>query len=437
MPASARQRHTAKSHIRGRRPPMVLLEQVQQQYEALPYPHRDPERELDLLRQPSISELPRILEVLWGGNRAVDGDFRILDAGCGTGDNTVFLAEQLRGTEAQVVALDFSAASIEIARRRVEVRGLGDGVRFVQSPLEAAPSLDIGSFDFIVTTGMLHHLSSPEAGLAALRDVLKPDGGIGVMVYARYGREPVYAMQALMRHLAPHTLPEAERLRVLRRTLASLPKTHRALRGLMEMPIFKNEIESSDAGAYDLLLHTQDRSYTVPEIDEWLAGADMGLRAFTVPRRYEPATYGADARATTLPNAERRAVAELLHGAMPKHEFYAAPASAPVSVIPSDDRAARPVWSTWKFGEVLGPGLAQAGNQLRFTFGEERDVTLGGDAITSSLLRGVDGTRTVADILDEASRLSDRPSPRQVLRRWVEIADGLRAVGALALHRSA
>ncbi len=413
---------------------MVLLEQVQQQYETLPYPHRDPARELELLRQPSISELPRILEVFWGGRRAVDGNFRVLDAGCGTGDNTVFLAEQLRGTGAQIVALDFSNTSLDIARERVALRGLSDGVRFVQSPLEAAPSLDIGTFDFIVTTGVLHHLSSPQAGLVALREVLKLDGGIGIMVYARYGREPVYAMQALMRRLAPRTLPQAERLRVLRATLRTLPPTHRALRGLMEMPIFKHEIESSDAGDYDLLLHTQDRSYTVSEIDEWLSGAGMALRAFSVPRRYEPSTYQRDTRVAAMPDQERRAVAELLHGAMPKHEFYAARSEHSEQVVATDDVTARPVWCSWQFGDMVAPALERPGNQLRFTFGEERDLALGGDAITRSLLRDIDGQRTVGDLFERASHLSDRPSARQVQRRWAEIADPLRAVGALALH---
>jgi SAM-dependent methyltransferase len=416
---------------------MVLLEQVQQQYETLPYPHRDPERELDLLRQPSISEIPRLLEVFWGGRRTVDGAFRVLDAGCGTGDNTIFLAEQLRGTGAQVVALDFSSASLTIARRRIELRGLTDGVTFVQSPLEAAPSLGIGSFDFIVTTGVLHHLDSPELGLRALRDVLKPDGGIGVMVYARYGREPVYAMQALLQHLAPRSMSEAERLRVLRATLGALPRDHRVVRGLMDSPTFRAEIETSDAGAYDLLLHSQDRPYTVPEVYEWLEDAGMTLREFSVPRRYEPATYLADARLRSLPAPQRHEVAELLHGSMKKHEFYAAPATAPVPApIATDEPTARPAWTSWKFGEALAAGLKRPGNQLRFTFGEERDCPVGGDAITRSLLGAIDGVRDVAGIFEIAMRLPDRPSARQVQRRWLEAADPLRAVAALAMHRA-
>src|SRR5438552_205007 len=99
----------------ARRDAVAVLTAVQQQYEVLPYPPRDPERELEELRQPSLAELPRIVEALWSGQRRIDSEFRVLDAGCGTGDNTIFLAEQLRGTGAQVVALDFSSTSLEIA----------------------------------------------------------------------------------------------------------------------------------------------------------------------------------------------------------------------------------------------------------------------------------------------------------------------------------
>ena len=120
---------------------------------------------------------------------------------------------------------------------------------------------------------------------------------------------------------------------------------------------------------------------------------------------------------------------------MKKHEFYAAPAGAPAPpVIASDDPVARPAWTSWKFGEALAVGLQRPGNQLRFTFGEERDLALGGDAVTRALLGAVDGTREVASSLEAATRLPDRPSARLVQKRWLEAADGLRSVAALAMH---
>lgn len=63
-----------------------------------------------------MCELPRVNAMLWGGRRTFGRTFRILDAGCGTGDATVFMAEQLCDTGARITSLDLSGASLEIAR---------------------------------------------------------------------------------------------------------------------------------------------------------------------------------------------------------------------------------------------------------------------------------------------------------------------------------
>ena len=47
--------------------------------------------------------------------------------------------------------------------------------------------------------GVLHHLADPDAGLAALRDVLAPDGAMHLMVYAPYGRTGIYMLQEFCR----------------------------------------------------------------------------------------------------------------------------------------------------------------------------------------------------------------------------------------------
>jgi ubiquinone/menaquinone biosynthesis C-methylase UbiE len=58
------------------------------------------------------------------GQRNFNQDFRCLVAGGGTGDSVINLAEQLRGTSAEIVYLDMSAASRRIAEQRAAVRGL-------------------------------------------------------------------------------------------------------------------------------------------------------------------------------------------------------------------------------------------------------------------------------------------------------------------------
>lgn len=416
----------------------AVRETVHQQYESLPYPARDPERELEMLRQPTVCELSRVNALIAGGRRVFDSTFRVLDAGCGTGDATVFLAHQLRGTGARVVALDLSGASLDIARRRVAARGLEDAVEFVQAPIEEAPSLGLGEFDFISSSGVLHHLASPEAGLRALREMLKPDGALAVMVYARYGREPVYLMQSLLRMAAPYEFGEERRLRILRRALQALPPENRGVRGLLDTPLFHSEIARSDAGAYDLLLHSQDRPYTAPEIYDWLDGAGLRLLEWGVPRAYRPETYWPGCDLGHLDTAQQAAAAELMHGRMAKHQFYAARAEALMPVQPeADERDAVPVWTAWEFDQPLAQALSQPGVRLTFGMGEEREVTVNGDALNRRLLSAIDGHRPVGAILDTTLGAFPAQTAEQIRRRWVELCNAMREIAALVLYAPA
>ena len=96
----------------------------------------------------------------------------------------------LRWPEAQVTGIDFSATSVRHTEELKRKYNL-DNLQVRQLPIERAGELET-SFDQIVCTGVLHHLADPDAGLRALRDVLKPDGAMHLMVYAPYGRTGIY-----------------------------------------------------------------------------------------------------------------------------------------------------------------------------------------------------------------------------------------------------
>ena len=78
--------------------------------------------------------------------------------------------------------------------------------------------------------GVLHHLASPEAGLAALRDVLKPDGGIGVMVYARTRDQIIAAVHGKSTVLTSRTVDV--HVTALRRKLGELSECIETVRGV-------------------------------------------------------------------------------------------------------------------------------------------------------------------------------------------------------------
>ena len=292
---------------------------VAAQYEALPYPQRDPADERKRLIVGSPSHLLEIEHFVFGGRRA--GPLRALVAGGGTGDGAIMLAQQLerRGEGGEVVHLDLSAASQAVARARAEARGLRN-ISFVQASLLDLPKLSLGRFDYVDCCGVLHHLEEPAAGLAALREVLAEGGGMGLMLYGALGRTGVYPLQSALRRLAGEA-PVAQKLALARRLLAGLPESNWFRRN----PNLSDHARG-EAELYDLLLHARDRAYTVPEIAALVEGAGLALAGFTPGWRYDPARLlrepDLSVRAARLGELERWALAEELAGDHKTHVFY-------------------------------------------------------------------------------------------------------------------
>jgi SAM-dependent methyltransferase len=293
---------------------------VRAQYEAYPYPARDPADEAHRLITGSPSHILEIEHFVFAGGRA--GDLRALVAGGGTGDGAIMLAQQLadRGT-GTVTYMDMSAASLDVAQGRAKARGL-DNISFHHASLLDLPNLGWDPFDYIDCCGVLHHLDAPQAGLAALVSVLAEHGGLGLMLYGELGRTGVYPAQRAIARLVGDS-PTTERLNFARRLVAGLPDGN----WLKHNEYLSDHLAGDDAGFYDLLLHSRDRAYLVDEIVEITTAADLRITGFLPTGAYDPSHYLDDpelkARAAALPQQERWALAEELSGAMKTHVFYA------------------------------------------------------------------------------------------------------------------
>src|SRR6185312_2873677 len=264
-----------------------MTERVRAQYESYPDPPRDPRDEAKRLIEASPSHLPGINHYGFAGRRAVRQPFRALIAGGGTGDGTIMLAQHLadRGCPAELVYLDVSSAARAIAEARARQRNLTN-IRFMTASLLDLPTLALGPFDYIDCCGVLHHLPDPGAGLAILTAALKDDGGIGLMVYGALGRTGVYHLQAILHQLAADE-PDMARLDLARRLLKQLPSTNWFARN----PFLRDHLNVGDAGLYDLLLHSQDRAYAVPELAALVGAAGLAITGLIEPWRYDPASY--------------------------------------------------------------------------------------------------------------------------------------------------
>lgn len=293
------------------------------QYEAYPYPKRDPRDEAKRLVVGSPSHLREIDHWVFQASRPASMPLRALVAGGGTGDGTIMLAQHMARDQrpGQVTYLDRSMAAQQIARARANARGLT--IRWEHGSLLDLPGSGLGPFDYIDCCGVLHHLPDPAAGLAALLSVLAPGGGLGLMVYAPYGRTGVYELQDALRLMAPEHLPPASRLDIARRVMKQLPDSA----WLKRNGYFGDHIDGGDAGLYDLLLNPRDRAYTVPALAALLDEAGLHVTAWMEPMRYDPAIYLPDpklrARLAELSPVARMAVAETLTGNMSTHVVYA------------------------------------------------------------------------------------------------------------------
>lgn len=108
---------------------------------------------------------------------------KVLEIGCGIGTDTVSFARH----GAAVTAVELSSKSMEIARKRVEVCGLQDRVRFYQGNAEELTSfLPVDSYDLIYSFGVIHHTPHPERVVEQMCSYATPGTTLKIMVYHRY-----------------------------------------------------------------------------------------------------------------------------------------------------------------------------------------------------------------------------------------------------------
>jgi ubiquinone/menaquinone biosynthesis C-methylase UbiE len=139
-------------------------------------------------------------------------------AGGGTGATTMVMAEQLNHTNSEIVYLDFSVSSMKVALTRAKVRELRN-ILWISEGIENINRLNLPKFDFMQCSGVLHHLKSPIAGLKVLKDSLKLEGGIDLMVYGTYGRIGVYHMQDMLQRMNLETGNILDELKTAKITL--------------------------------------------------------------------------------------------------------------------------------------------------------------------------------------------------------------------------
>lgn len=385
-----------------------LLKDVREHYENFPYPPVNPEDERTRFYSTILEVFDRLNYYCYAGKKNFTKGFRALIAGGGTGDATIALAEQLRDTDADIIYIDMSEASMKVAQARAQVRGLTN-ITWIRDSLLNIPSLNLGTFDYINSSGVLHHLADPDLGLSILSNALKDDGAMGLMLYAPYGRMAVYQMQEALRRIngdEPHLQKRVDNAKAI---LSHLPTTNWLLQS---PPMVIGEIMSGDIAIYDLLLHSQDRAYSIPQLYDFMEKAGLCiLRLFSDDPMYGDLLYQLEpyvkdlallASLKQLPVREQQAIAELLHSKIMKHTFYVA--KKPVTPPTPEDLEMIPLFGFDVFSEqaAMLEIIAQDNPIVEFHQpASQVKIRLPKSPHLGAIIERIDGRRSLREIFRE------------------------------------
>jgi 2-polyprenyl-3-methyl-5-hydroxy-6-metoxy-1,4-benzoquinol methylase len=207
---------------------------------------------------------------------------KILIAGCGTGREAAIIA--LKYPDADITAIDLSEASLNYARARCSALGIRQ-IQFLKLDLHNVAELN-QKFDAVFCAGVLHHLPTPERGLAVLTAVVRPGGVMKIMVYSRIARLWLAAVRPLINDLTAEPLSDDLLRRVRQRIMQQSHCWPAKL-------VMQTENFGTLAGTYDLLLHCHEDPFDISRIAAAFDRCGLRLLSFLLPTPDAAARYHA------------------------------------------------------------------------------------------------------------------------------------------------
>jgi hypothetical protein len=220
--------------------------------------------------------------------------------------------------------------------------------------------------------------------------------------------------------------------------LDALPATNSFIRG---EDLHQDHRAGGDAGLYDLLLHPQDRAYTVPEIYEWFTDRcgltvtwsdwHRGRLPYAPETHLAKATPGLQARIAAMEERARCAAAELISGAIITHSFYATRAADVVA--PYGDATMVPMLTNDAATGLDVAAVIDAHGRQPFLLQHARSGlarALDPGRHVREVFAALDGERSFGQIFDEVRR-GVRSSPPDDATLFAEFEPWYRALESI------
>jgi 2-polyprenyl-3-methyl-5-hydroxy-6-metoxy-1,4-benzoquinol methylase len=157
-------------------------------YEATPFPNYD---EVGSAKELATRAHRRLFAHLIDAQ--IPDDAVILDVGCGTGQLSNFLG--LRPGR-KIYGTDMCMNSLALGEKFRRQNGLSN-VSFLQMNL-FRPVFEQEMFDYVISSGVLHHTSDPHGGFITISALVKHGGFTVIGLYNKLGRIPLNIRKVVM-----------------------------------------------------------------------------------------------------------------------------------------------------------------------------------------------------------------------------------------------
>jgi SAM-dependent methyltransferase len=233
-------------------------------YGKFPYPRLT--MKLDYLEDPTFEATILNQELGDWEHQRLPDNLRIWVAGCGT-NQAVLTA--LRFPNATVLGSDLSHESLESATKTARALGISN-LELVQESINQITYHE--KFDYVISTGVIHHNADPQETLTKIATALKLQGILELMVYNRFHWTIPAAFQQAIRALGGNSaLPNFEwELLVAKKIIGELPQE-------TSIGIISKYRNFSDEMLADELIQPVLHHYTVESLAELAHSSGLEL----------------------------------------------------------------------------------------------------------------------------------------------------------------
>jgi len=264
---------------------------VQRQYESNPYPRWD---NMEINKNDYYNY---IVQTEIGPNTFTyeAENTKILIAGCGTGRHAINTA--LSSQSSMVTAIDLSADSLAYGIRKAKELGVSN-IEWYQGDILDIEKLDY-NFDYIESSGVLHHMKDPAKGFNALKNQLKPNGLMKLGLYSSASKRRLETAKAFIKN------------NKIKKNKKDIGKLRDYIKNSEDKDciFFRRRVADFfiTSEIIDLLLHEQEVFFTIPELKN-LFESEFNFLGFIFEepeRKYYQEQFPDDKKNINLDNWEK------------------------------------------------------------------------------------------------------------------------------------